>query len=141
MKIFCKEAGQEAYMIVGIGNDIIEIERVKRACEKENFLKRIYTEKEIALFAGKAQSLAGNFAVKEAVAKAFGTGFTSFTPKDIEVLRNEQGKPYVKLTGQAKRIAGELGVKKIFVSISNLEHLASAVAVLEKEDDDRREPL
>ena len=58
-------------MIIGIGVDIIEIERVKKACQKYSFIRKIYTEREIELFGEKYSSLAGNFAVKEAVSKAF----------------------------------------------------------------------
>lgn len=119
-------------MILGIGNDIIEVERVKKACEKQSFLKRCYTDREIELFAGKAQSLAGNFAAKEAVAKALGTGFLKFSPCDIEVLRKEGGRPFVNLYGNASARAAELGTNHVFVSISNLKGLASAMAVLEK---------
>ena len=73
-------------MIIGIGNDLIEIDRVAKACEKEAFLVRSYTDKEIQCFRDKPSSLAGNFAVKEAVSKCFGTGFRSFGLTDIEVL-------------------------------------------------------
>jgi holo-[acyl-carrier protein] synthase len=118
-------------MILGIGNDIIETERVERACSRQSFLARCYTDKEMELFAGKVLCLAGNFAVKESVAKAFGTGFSDFSPKEIEVLRDELGKPYVNLYGRAQEHAEQLGVKTVFVSISNLKSMAAAVAVLE----------
>ena len=84
-------------MLTGVGCDLIEIERVKKACEKEAFLLRVYTEEERRQADGRASVLAGTFAVKEAVAKVFGTGFRSFMPKDVEVLRDELGKPYVVL--------------------------------------------
>ena len=54
-------------MIVGIGTDLIEIERIKKACEKEAFLVRVYTEEERRQAGGNASRLAGDFAVKEAV--------------------------------------------------------------------------
>lgn len=119
-------------MIVGIGNDIIEVERVAKSGKKRSFLKKCYTLREIALFERKPQSLAGNFAVKESVAKAFGTGFFDFSPCDIEVLRNKDGQPYVVLHHNAKKRAEQLEVKKILVSISNLKELAMATVVLEK---------
>ena len=62
-------------MIVGVGTDLIEIERIRKACVKEAFLTRVYTEEECRQAGGNAARLAGNFAVKEAVAKVFGTGF------------------------------------------------------------------
>lgn len=122
-------------MILGIGNDIIEVERVKKACEKQSFLRRCYTDSEIELFQAKPQSLAGNFAAKEAVAKALGTGFLKFSPCDIEVLREEGGRPFVKLHGNAAALAKDLQVNHIFVSISNLKGLASAMAVMEKSEE------
>lgn len=120
-------------MILGIGNDLIEINRVEKACQKEAFLSRIYTKKEIELYKDKTASLAGNFAVKEAVSKTFGTGFRGFEPRDIEVLRDESGKPYVVLYGGAKDMCQKLGGSKIFVSISNTKEYVMAVAVLEGE--------
>ena len=108
-------------MIVGIGNDMIEIERVRKACEKRSFLTRYFTNKELESFAGKPAAIAGNFCVKEAVAKAFGTGFRGFTPIDIEVLRDESGKPFVNLYGEAARMAESIGTVKIHASISNLK--------------------
>lgn len=116
-------------MIIGIGTDLIEIERIKKACDKEAFLLRVYTEEECRQ-AGKSRSrLAGNFAVKEAVSKVLGTGFRSFGPKEIEVLRDELGKPYVKLYGGAKALAEKLGIQKIHVSITNTKDAAAAFAV------------
>ena len=72
-------------MLTGVGCDLIEIERVKKACEKEAFLLRVYTEEECRQADGRISVLAGTFAVKEAVAKVLGTGFRTFMPKDVEV--------------------------------------------------------
>ena len=119
-------------MILGIGNDIIEIKRVEKACEKEAFLHRYYTDEELALCNNKSSKLAGNFAVKEAVAKSFGTGFRGFEAKDIEVLRDGLGKPYVQLYGGARTKYEDMGATSIHVSISNTDEWASAVAILEK---------
>ncbi|MEF9939173.1 MAG: holo-ACP synthase [Clostridium sp.] len=121
-------------MIVGIGTDLIEIERIKKACEKEAFLLRVYTEEECRQAGVNHSRLAGNFAVKEAVSKVFGTGFTTFGPKDIEVLRDERGKPYVNLYGEAKRLSEQLGIRKIFVSITNTSSHAAAFAVGEGDE-------
>ncbi len=119
-------------MILGIGNDLIEIERIEKACEKQAFLVRCYTKAEIELCKGKASMLAGNFAVKESVAKSFGTGFRGFETTDIEVLRDELGKPYVKLYGGAKEQYDMMGATSIHVSITNTKEYAAAMAVLEK---------
>lgn len=118
-------------MIIGIGNDIIEIERVRKACVKEAFLCRIFTEKEIAQSKRRASYLAGNFSVKEAVAKSFGTGFRGFDVKEIEVLRDDLGKPYVTLYHRAESIARELGIISLHVAISNSDTLVFATAVAE----------
>lgn len=121
-------------MILGVGIDMIEIARVEKACKKDAFLKRCYTEAEIQNLRHNPASLAGNFAVKEAVAKVFGTGFRGFGPDSIEVLRDELGRPYVNLYKGAKEKADELGIARIHVSISNTKETAIAVAVGEGAD-------
>ena len=92
-------------MILGVGTDLVEIDRMRKACEKEYFVSRTFTEAESRQAGGSASKLAGSFAVKEAVAKVFGTGFRTFMPGDIEVLRDELGKPYVMLYGKAEETA------------------------------------
>ena len=118
-------------MIIGIGIDLIEKERVKKACEKDAFLLYAFTEAEIEIINNKKDSAAGNWAVKEAVAKAMGTGFSGMKIKEIEVLRDEFGKPYVKLYGKALEKQRELGIERFFVSISDTKEYTSAVAVAE----------
>ena len=120
-------------MLIGVGCDLVEIERVKKACDKEAFLSRIYTERERRQAKGDPRVLAGTFAVKEAVAKVFGTGFREFMPIQVEVLRDPLGKPYVKLHEGAARIAEDLGITKIEVSISDTKDHAMAFAVGEGE--------
>lgn len=116
-------------MITGIGVDLIEINRVVRACQKESFLKRYFTEKEIELIKADVKKAADNFTVKEAVSKMLGTGFRGFTPIDIEVLRNPEGKPYVKLYGKADIVAKQQGTDIIHVSITNTKDYANAFVV------------
>lgn len=118
-------------MIYGIGTDLIEVARVKKAYEKESFRKKIYTEQEQALIADNAQRAAGNFAVKESVVKAFGTGFRTISAIDIEVLRDELGKPYVVLHGPAKEQAESSNILQIHVSISNTKAYAVGYVVME----------
>ena len=120
-------------MIIGVGPDIIEIERIRKACEKEAFLLRAYTEEERRQAGGRISRLAGNFAVKEAVSKVFGTGFREFGLTEIEVLRDELGKPYVTLYGGARKLADELGIARLHVSITNSDAVAIAFAVGEGE--------
>jgi holo-[acyl-carrier protein] synthase len=120
-------------MIIGIGIDLIEVERVTKACQKKSFLNKYYTEAEQELIREDIKKAADNFAVKEAVAKALGTGFRTFFPIDIEVLRTKEGAPYVKLYGKAKEIADSKGITKLHVSISNTKDYANAFAVAEGE--------
>jgi len=119
-------------VITGIGVDLIETERIEKACEKEGFLERYFTEEEIKLINNNWQRAAGNFAVKEAVAKMFGTGFREFSPKDIEVLRDSVGKPYLNLYGKAAQLAREQQISTIHVSISNTKDYANAFVIGEK---------
>ena len=119
-------------MVLGIGCDIIEINRIKKAIEKENFLKRYFTLEEILFIQKKApQTAAGNFSAKEAVVKAFGTGFGEIMPKDIEILRDSLGKPYVKLHGAAKEYFEQLNGRNIFLSLSHCKEYAMAYVVVE----------
>lgn len=116
-------------MIIGIGVDAAEISRVQKSCEKGHFESRIFTAAEIAQFDKKKVRAASDFAGKEAVSKVFGTGFSGCFPSDIEILRDENGAPYVKLHRGAKKIAGEMGITKISISITNTSELAIAFAV------------
>lgn len=125
-------------MIIGIGNDIVEIDRIKKASEKDSFLKRWFSEEELRLFESKnmkAETIAANFAAKEAFVKAVGTGFTNnLPPEEISVLRDEKGKPYIVLTGNAKNTAESFLIKKIHVSVSHSKNYASAVVLCEGND-------
>ena len=120
-------------MIVGIGVDMVEIQRIKKACEKEAFLLRYFTSGEIKIIAGSLARIAGNFAVKEAVVKAFGTGFGKVSPEEIEVLRDPLGKPYVVVYGQARILAHELGISRFHVSLTDTKELVQAFVVAEGE--------
>lgn len=109
-------------MIKGVGIDLIEINRIEKAIQKnERFVEKLFTEKEIKYFNSrnnKAETIAGNFAAKEAIAKALGTGVV-FDWKSIEVLRTEQGQPVVTLYGKALALFQELGGSVIKVSIAH----------------------
>jgi len=122
-------------MIVGIGTDIIEIERFEASIENKTFMNKYFTPNEIDFFnarKNKTHVIAGSFCAKEAVAKALGTGFVGFSPIDIEVLRvDNNGKPFVNLYNEAHNLSLDLGVKKVFVTISHSSTHAIAFAVLE----------
>ena len=95
-------------MILGIGTDIIEIQRIQRTVERTpKFLEKIFTEREIELFKSKAmkyETIAGNFAVKEAISKAIGRGFRGFSFNDLEILRDEFGRPIANVSDKVKEI-------------------------------------
>lgn len=116
-------------MIVGIGTDIIEIDRVKKAVDRNpRFLEKMFTKQEIEFFKGrklKAETIAGTFAVKEAVSKALGTGIRGFAFNDIEVLRNDLGKPQVFLS---EKILNYLNIKEVNIHASISHNLNTAVA-------------
>ena len=116
-------------MIIGIGIDLIEIERIKKACVKEAFLLRSFTSEERTCIDGRSERAAGNFAVKEAVSKVMGTGFRGIGLNEIEVLRDAFGKPYINLYGRAKKRAEAMGICRWHVSISNTKTLATAYVI------------
>lgn len=123
-------------MIIGIGNDIIEIDRIKKAIARAGFIEKYFTTREIELFESRNSNpeiIAGNFTVKEAVSKVFGTGVRGFSLIDIEVLRDIQGKPYVNLLRNAKLQAEKNGIKTLFVSIAHCKDYAVGFAVGEGE--------
>ncbi|MDK0858104.1 holo-ACP synthase [Clostridium perfringens] len=128
-------------MIIGIGVDIIEIERVRQAIQNnKNFLSKLFTEREIDYFISRnmnSEVIAGNFAAKEAVSKALGTGIRGFSFKDIEILRNELGKPEVILHNGANLIGNKLvennNSLRVYLSISHNNSSAIAYSVLEGE--------
>jgi holo-[acyl-carrier protein] synthase len=116
-----------------IGIDIIEIERIKNAIkDNSRFLEKIFTNDEIKYFESngfKAESIAGNFAAKEAISKSMGTGIRNFNFKDIEVLRDELGKPIVKTYNNLEQMCIDYNVLEIKVSISHCKQYAVANAI------------
>lgn len=111
-----------------IGVDIIEIGRIKEAVNNwgEKFLRRVYTESELAMYRDKPSSLAARFAGKEAVMKLLGTGRNGVHWREIETLSHSGGKPRVNLYGRAQSKADELGIKEIAVSLSHSKEYAIA---------------
>ena len=122
-------------MIIGIGTDIVEIDRINKAIERTpNFINKLFTKKEIEYFISRKmrpEFIAGKFAAKESVAKALGTGFRKFGFRDIEIDKDELGKPLVLLSGGAKEIADKFGDYKLHLSISHGRENAIAYAILE----------
>ena len=113
------------------GIDLIEIARIERAKERngERFLRRFFTPQEIEFCAGRASSLAGRFAVKEAVAKALGTGIGDFNWTDVEVVCDGRGRPELHLHNRALELAGRQGLSEWSISISHTDTHAIGLAV------------
>ena len=120
--------------ILGIGIDIVEIERIENILKnKKRFLNKIFTDEEIKYFESKnfrSETIAGNFSAKEAISKAFGTGIKNFNFDDIEVLRDKNGKPIVKTYNNLRQMCINYNVLEIQVSISHSENYAVANAMV-----------
>ena len=114
-----------------VGVDIIEIDRVEAALGRfgERFLRRVYSDVEVAFCRGRAHELAARFAAKEAVMKALGTGARGVAWREIEVLPNRRGKPLVYLYGRAKERAERIGLGGLDVSMSHSREYAVAMVV------------
>ena len=122
-------------MILGIGIDAVELERVKKLDDR--FLKKVYNQRELEEYEAlkdahediRAQFLASRFAVKEAYAKARGTGFNDIVvPSEIYTCKERSGKPYIALCGKTLDNAPRAA---IHLSITHEKPLAMAMVVLE----------
>ena len=117
-----------------VGIDIIDVNRFERISCDEVKLATLFTAKEIAYFKDFAHPLthiAGTFSAKEAVVKAFKTGFTpEVLPLDVEIL-HKNNVPIVNLKGGAKKFFEEQGFTKIDISISHTNTIAEAICIIE----------
>ena len=122
-------------MIIGIGIDMVEISRVKRAIENEKFIARVYTEKEINYCVsrgkGAVQSYAARFAAKEAILKALGTGLRGGKLTELEILPDDLGAPVATLTGSFNKLAQKKQIKKIWITLSHTKEYAAAQCIME----------
>jgi len=124
-------------MIVGVGLDVVETERIARALalHGRRFEERVYTAAELAECAeraDRAQALAGRFAAKEAFLKALGTGSAhGVSFREVEVVREHGGTPALRVTGSAAAEVRRKGVRQLHVSLSHQPGLAAAVVILE----------
>ena len=125
-------------MIFGIGTDIVDINRIKSMDSLSTFANKILSENEIKVFSdleeGKqAIYLSKQFAGKEAISKAIGTGISGDIKfKEIEILRDERGRPIFNPVENLKEILANLGITKTHVSLSDEKDYAIAFAILEK---------
>ncbi len=121
--------------IFGIGIDVVETVRIQRSMERfgDKFLNRIFTERERRYCDSMKfpeRHYAARFAAKEAISKTFGTGIGKDAGwTDLEILRRENGEPFVELHGPAQDFARERGITEVMVSLSHADHYAAANAV------------
>ncbi len=118
-------------MKLATGVDLIEIARIEEVIARhgKHYLERIYTPAELEYCGKRAESLAGRFAAKEAVAKALGSGIGDVTWTEIEVLGDEQNAPTLTLHGKAGLKAQELGLVTWSLSISHSQSHSVAFVV------------
>lgn len=127
-------------MVIGLGTDIVEISRIAQMIERhgDSFLKRVYTDSEIAHCRQRkhsSEAFAGRWAAKEAVMKVLGTGFVrGIGWKDIEILSELSGKPVVQISGGAGEHAEKIGIDEILVTISHCKAYATATAIGLRDD-------
>ena len=125
-------------MVLGIGTDVIEIDRIQASIDRfgQRFLHRIFTPGEIAYCQRKqkhaAESFAARFAAKEAAAKALGTGISrGISWKEIEVRREPGERPTLHLTGRASERAATMGARTLNLSLSHSQSFALAAVIAE----------
>ena len=123
-------------MIIGIGIDSIRTERIERiiVLHGDRFINRIFTSGEQVYCSGKTmmyESYAARFSAKEAMFKALGRGWGECGFTGVEVVSDSRGKPGILLHDSAKIIAEELGVNRIFLSMTHDRGISAAVVVLE----------
>ena len=125
-------------MIFGIGTDIVEIKRIEEITSLEKFAGRILSENEQHIFASmndskKIRYISKQFAGKEAISKALGTGINKDVSfNNIEILRDVHGMPFFNPINQLEHLIADLGITKTHVSLADENHYAIAIAVLEK---------
>lgn len=126
-------------MIIGVGLDLVETERMARALEEhgERLEKRLFTELERTDCRNRRDrvlALAARFAAKEACLKALGTGWSEgLSFRQIEVARGANGAPTLRLDGLAEERARALGVRSTWVTLTHERGMAAALVVLEGE--------
>jgi holo-[acyl-carrier protein] synthase len=123
-------------MLIGVGIDIIEVERIAlRVGRDSGFRDLVFSKNEIMYCESKAfpfQHFAARFAAKEAFLKAVGTGWdTGLSFHEIEILNDPKGKPTIRISGETGKQLLPLGIRTIHVSMSHLKSTATAVVILE----------
>lgn len=123
-------------MILGIGTDLTEVQRMARSIENPAFLSKVFSSYEIAYCASRAncaESYAARFAAKEAFFKALGTGWRGgMAFHEVEVFNDELGKPAIRLLGSTLEYVRSREISHIHVSLSHIRDVAMATVALEK---------
>ena len=125
-------------MIFGIGTDIVEVERIKNLSSISKFANKILSQNELNTFNSlnkdqKIYFLSKQFAAKEAISKALGTGIGhEISLKNIEILRDEKGKPFFNAINELSAYLSILGITKTHVSLSDESNYAIAMVIVEK---------
>ncbi|CBA32918.1 holo-ACP synthase [Cronobacter turicensis] len=123
--------------ILGLGTDIVEIDRIEAVISRsgDRLAKRVLSANEWAQYQEHQQPvrfLAKRFAVKEAAAKAFGTGIRNgLAFNQFEVFNDELGKPKLRLWDEAERLAARMGVTSVHVTLADERHYACATVIIE----------
>lgn len=119
-----------------VGIDTVEISRIKKSARNPRFIKKVYGQNELAELAERgmpAQSMAACFCAKEAFSKALGTGIRGFKLSEVELLHEKNGKPCIKLSGNAKKLANSICQDLencIKVSVTHTKELASVIVII-----------
>jgi holo-[acyl-carrier protein] synthase len=127
-------------MVFGIGIDVVDNNRISDSIRRhgQRFVDRVFHASEIDYcrsMQNPAPHFAARFAAKEAVSKAFGTGFAhNVSWRDIEISRKPTGEPFVILHGGAAALADQLRIRSVLVSLSHTENYAVANALLMREE-------
>ncbi|MEW5815574.1 MAG: holo-ACP synthase [Spirochaetota bacterium] len=124
-------------MILGIGIDVVHIDRMQRWQNIPGLLERFFHPRELEASRSRGHSavlsLAARFAAKEAFGKALGTGLKNLSLKEIEVTNNHNGKPDISVSGQAKEAVVNMGGKSIHLSLTHESDNAIAIVIIEGE--------
>jgi holo-[acyl-carrier protein] synthase len=122
-------------MIIGIGIDITAIEKIEESLRSDAFRRKVFSPVELETvreYRNKAEHLTGKFAAKEAFMKALGAGIRQEVWfSQIDVLNEESGKPFLKVSGEAAKRLKTSGATNVHVSISHSGGMAVAVVILE----------
>lgn len=123
-------------MILGLGIDIVEVSRLEKWLNDKKLLERFFNKEELEYVLSKrdgaAPSLAVRFAAKEAFGKALGTGLAGIELKDIAVVNDKTGRPFLKLFGTALQALKEKGGASIHLSLTHEKTTAAAVVIIEE---------